>query len=234
MTTLMSESQHPLHDVISHGGALDTLYRLAVYGSAESGDLPSKMGFSLLEHHGLARRNTTTWIACITDAGLNLFKELTWRNGQVTGKEILDNQKTPKPAIDGSTHFHDTIQECQHTAQVIKEIHTVGGMDTLYDLVVTGPRARKEPRDLNVRDPLRGVELMELHGLVIKDPTTMEWSVTNAGIDFFKKLSWQGGKYSGKEILEALERAWKEDSGVRVVEHQTVRGDSVATLVGKK
>ena len=36
------------------------------------------------------------------------------------------------------------------------------------------------------------------------------------------------------DILEALERAWKEDSGVRVVEHQTVRGDSVATLVGKK
>lgn len=231
----MSELQHPLHDVISHGGALDTLYRLAVHGHAESGDLPSKMGFSLLEHHGLANRNQTTWIACITDTGLSLFKELTWRNGTVTGQQILDSQKKSKDCSNEvPARISQAIQNCERTAQVIKEITSVGGMDTLYDLVVTGPRARKEPCDLTVRDPLRGVELMELHGLVIKNPSTLKWSVTDKGIDLFKQLSWQDSRYSGKEILEALERERQEDSGVRVVECYTVRGDSVATLVGKK
>lgn len=92
----MTTDQHAFHEVLSHGGALDTLYRLAVHGPAESGDLPSKTGFSILCHYNLAIRDPLTYVGIITREGEELFKKLTWKNGTATGKQILDAQKVRK------------------------------------------------------------------------------------------------------------------------------------------
>ena len=70
-----------------NGGELDTLYQLALNGPLESGDMPSKSGFSLLVDKGFAYRDLSTYRGVITEAGFNYFKKYKWNKG--FGWEII-------------------------------------------------------------------------------------------------------------------------------------------------
>ena len=70
-----------------NGGELDTLYQLAINGSLESGDMPSKTGFIGLCEIGFAYRDLSTYLGHITNEGMIFFKKYKWYKG--TGEEIL-------------------------------------------------------------------------------------------------------------------------------------------------
>lgn len=74
-----------------NGGELDTLYQLAINGSLESGDMPSKSGFLLLVDRGFAYRDLSTYRGVITEAGMNYFKKYKWYKG--FGWEIIERKK---------------------------------------------------------------------------------------------------------------------------------------------
>lgn len=75
-----------------NGAELDALYQLAINGPLDSGDMPSKSGFSSLVGKGLAfRANGPSHLGCVSDDGMRYFKECKWYDGY--GYELLNKNK---------------------------------------------------------------------------------------------------------------------------------------------